>query len=79
MGDGKEGNHKLSPPFYSDCIGETCILIIVLCRNSYSEQRLTLPLHIKNTSVIDIILKVQEEQDENDHSKAYFAGLITIG
>lgn len=54
-------------------------LIIVLCRNLYSEQQLTVPLHIKHISVIDIILRGQEEQDENDHAKANFAGLVTIG
>ena len=54
-------------------------LIIVLCRNLYSEQQLTVPLRIKHISVIDIILRGQEEQDENDHAKANFAGLVTIG
>lgn len=54
-------------------------LIIVLCRNLYSKQQLTVPLRIKHISVIDIILRGQEEQDENDHAKANFAGLVTIG
>lgn len=54
-------------------------LIIVLCSNLCSEQQLTVPLHIKHISVIDIILRGQEEQDENDPAKAKFAGLVTIG
>jgi hypothetical protein len=36
-------------------------------------------LRIKHISVMDIILRGQEEQDENDHTKPKFAGLVTIG
>jgi hypothetical protein len=45
----------------------------------FRAEQLTVPLRIKHISVIDIILRGQEEQDENDHAKANFAGLVTIG
>lgn len=45
----------------------------------FRAEQLTVPLRIKHISVIDIILRGQEEQDENDHTKAKFAGLVTIG
>jgi hypothetical protein len=37
-----------------------------------------MPLDIKYISVIDMILKGQEQQGENDHTKANFAILIPI-
>jgi hypothetical protein len=45
----------------------------------FRAEQLTVPLRIKHISVIDIILRGQEEQDETDPAKAKFAGLVTIG
>jgi hypothetical protein len=79
MEDDKEDNHKLSPflqPLYR---GNVYINNCFMQEPLFRAEQLTVPLRIKHISVIDIILRGQEEQDENDHAKANFAGLVTIG
>jgi hypothetical protein len=75
MGADKEGNHKLSP-FLQRLYRGNIALIIVLCRNPFSVRTANYAFAYKVYFRHRYHLKGQEQQGENDHTKANFAGWI---